>query len=341
MRTAAAAATLASVTLRATPHLRGVALAAAGTLCLVPDATLIRLADADGITVVFWRSLFVGVTLTAVTIRRHRGEVRAAYRAIGRPGLAVAVAWGIALVLFVVSINHTAVANTLVILATAPFWAALATRLLVGEAIRTRTLMAMVAAFAGVLITFAGRSEVGGLGGNIAAVGVAVALGTNLTVIRRAGRVDMLPAISLAGFVAAALTLPAAWPIGMSADDFAVVGAMGLVFVPAAFSLLALGTRYLPSPEVSLLMLLETVFGPLVAWAVVGEAPPRAAAVGGAMVVVALALHSWRALREERARHLASAGDVPGPPPEPGGPSPAGTGPGPGPTLDGAAARLQ
>jgi drug/metabolite transporter (DMT)-like permease len=287
-----------------------VAIAAAGTLCLVPDATLIRLADADDITVVFWRSLFVGLTLTAVTARRHRRATLGAYRAIGLPGLAVAVSWGLALVLFVVSINNTAVANTLVILATAPFFAALATRLLVGEAIRSRTLVAMLAAFAGVVLTFAGRSEVGGLAGNLAALGVAAALGVNLTVIRRAAGVDMLPAISLAGFLAAALALPAAWPVGISGHDLAVIGAMGLVFVPAAFGLLALGTRYLPSPEVSLLMLLETVFGPLLAWAVVGEAPPQTAAVGGAVVVLALALHSWSALREERAR--APAVPVPG-----------------------------
>lgn len=311
MRTSSPAATLASVTRRASPHLRGVAIAAAGTLCLVPDATLIRLADADDITVVFWRSLFVGLTLTAVTTRRHGGGVLRAYRAIGATGGAVAVSWGLALVLFVVSINHTAVANTLVILATAPFFAALATRVLVGDAIRTRTWVAMLAAFGGVAVTFASRSEVGGMAGNLAAVGVAAALGVNLTVIRRAAGVDMLPAISLAGFLAAALALPAAWPVAISARDLAVVGAMGLVFVPAAFTLLALGTRYLPSPEVSLLMLLETVLGPLLAWAVVNEAPPPAAGAGGTVVIIALALHSWIALREERARGPARGRDPP------------------------------
>ncbi|MBN2622994.1 MAG: DMT family transporter [Acidimicrobiales bacterium] len=288
------------MTVGTSTHLRGVAIAAAGTLCLVPDATLIRLADADDLRIVFWRSLFVGLSLAVVSVARHRARVVYAYRSIGRAGVAVAVAWGLALVGFVVSINNTAVANTLVILATAPFFAALATRLLLGDTVRRRTWVAMVAAFAGVVVTFAGRSEVGGMVGNLAAVGVAAVLGTNLTIIRRAAGVDMLPAISLAGFVAAALALPAAWPVGISLHDAVVIGAMGLVLVPAAFGLVALGTRYLPSPEVSLVMLLETVLGPLLAWAVVGEAPPAAAAVGGTIVVLAIAVHGLVALRDER-----------------------------------------
>lgn len=283
----------------ASQHLRGLGLAASGALCLVPDSTLIRLVDADDSQIIFFRPLFVGIALALLTMGRHRGGAWRAYGAIGARGRIVALAWAVSLVLFPVSVNHTAVANTLVILATAPFFAALATRLLLGERIGGRTWVAMAVAFAGVAITFAGRSEVGGLAGNLAALGVAVALGVNLTVIRGSGGVDMVPAISLAGFIAAAIVLPFAWPVGMSARDLGLVAVMGLVLVPAAFTLLAWGTRYLPAPEVTLLMLLETALGPLLVWAVIGEAPPTAAFVGGAVVMAALTTHSVVALRHE------------------------------------------
>lgn len=291
-----------------TSHLRGTLMVTAGTLCLVPDASLIRLADAGDWEIVFWRSLFVGLALVAVLARRHRGRTVAAYRTIGPTGLLVGGLWGLGLILFVYSINHTAVANTLVIVATAPFVAALFTRLLIGETIRRRTGLAMVAVTAGVTLTFASALAIGGLPGNLAAVGVAGALGLNLTLIRRASGIDMLPAISLAGFIAAAATLPAAWPAGMSGRDFVVVAVMGVVLVPAAFTLLTLGTRHLTSPEVTLLMTLETVLGPLLAWAVIHERPPALAIAGGAVVVGTLALHSLAAFRAETAPLLEQPG---------------------------------
>lgn len=275
---------------------RGIVLVTVGALCLVPDATLVRLADAPDFRIVFWRTLGIGVALAGVVLQRHRGAVVHAYRAVGRVGVAVSVLWGFALVLFVYSINHTAVANALVVIATAPFLAAFFTWLLVAEPIATRTWWAMAATLGGIALTFAGALQLGGWSGNVAALGVAAALGLNLTLIRRAGDLDMLPAISIAGFVAALVSLPAAWPIGVSLHDLVVIGAMGLVLVPAAFTLVTLGARHLPSPEVTLLMTLETVLGPVLAWAVIGESPPPFAVAGGAVVVVTLLLHSVRSL---------------------------------------------
>lgn len=277
-------------------HLAGVLMVATGTLCLVPDATLIRLADAGDWQVVFWRSLFISLSLVGVVATRHGTGTGAAYRAIGVPGVLVAGSWAAGLILFVYAITHTAVANALVILATAPFLAALFTRLLIGEPIRARTWLAMAAVAGGVTLTFASALRLGGLDGNLAALGVAAALGLNLTLIRRAGSVDMLPAMSLAGFIAAGAVLPVAWPVGVGAVDVVVIAAMGLILVPAAFTLFALGTRYLTSPEVTLLMTLETVLGPLLAWAVIGEPPPSLALLGGAIVVAALVVHSLAAI---------------------------------------------
>lgn len=276
---------------------RGLLLVTIGTLCLVPDATLVRLADAPDFRIVFWRTLGIGVALVGVVLVRHRRRTVGAYRSIGRAGAAVSVLWGLALVLFVYAINHTAVANALVVIATAPFLAAFFTWLLIGEPVPTRTWVAMAATFAGIALTFISALRLGGMSGNLAALGVAAALGLNLTLIRRAGDVDMLPAISIAGFVAALVALPVAWPVGISPHDALVIGAMGLVLVPAAFTLFTLGTRHLPTPEITLVMMLETVLGPLLAWAVVGESPPAFAAVGGSVVIVTLAVHSLRSSR--------------------------------------------
>jgi drug/metabolite transporter (DMT)-like permease len=282
------------------PHLRGVVLATAGALCLVPDTTFIRLANAGNLQVAFWRSLFIGLALTSLVAARHRTRTLLAYRAIGALGLTVGLLWGTGLLLFVYAVNHTAVANVLVILATMPLFAALFTRLFIGETIHRRTWLAMLAVAGGVALTFASALRLGGLDGNLAALAVAAVMGGNLTLIRRAGGIDMVPAISLAGFVAAGLVLASAWPVGISTHDYVVIGANGLVFMPAAFVLGAVSTRFLPSPQVSLLLMLETVLGPLLAWVVVHEQPPPLAAVGGVLVVATLTIHFGAALREEK-----------------------------------------
>lgn len=274
-------------------------LAAAGALCLVPDATLVRLVDASDVPTTFWRALFMACALFAVTALRHRGGTGRAYRAIGWSGLLVSGTMTVGVVGFVYSVNHTAVANTLVILATSPLFAALFTRLLIGEPVPARTWVAMAMAAGGVTVTFGTSLEAGGTSGNLVAIAVAAAMGFNLTVVRRAGRVDMAPAYSLGGFAAAVVALPLAWPVGISVRDLMLTGAMGLVLA-SAFTLLALGTRYIPSPEAVLLLMLETVLGPMLAWLVVGEAPPSLAVVGGAIVVVTLGGNAWAGLRSDQ-----------------------------------------
>lgn len=285
-------------------HLRGVLIVATAALCLTPDATLVRLADAGDMLIAFWRSLFIGLALMAFLAVRHGLATPRVYHAIGVPGVVVGGLWGLQLIGFVYAVNHTAVANTLVILATAPFFAAIFTRALIGESVHPRTWTAMAVAATGVTLTFGSAVRLGGLGGNLAALAVAASVGLNLTLIRRASGVDMLPAVSIAGFVAAAVALPFAWPLGITARDAVVIGAMGGVLVPAALALVTVGTRYLSSPEVTLLMMLETVLGPLLAWAVIGEQPPPLAVVGGTIVVATLALHSASSLRRGEPRPL-------------------------------------
>jgi drug/metabolite transporter (DMT)-like permease len=286
-------------------RLRGTLIVAAGALSFVPDATLTRLAEASDPQIIFWRSLFVSISLAVVVRWRHGPATGRAYRAVGWTGLVIGGFWGAALMMFIYAINHTAVANALVIMATGPFFAALFTRRLIGEAIPIRTWWAMLAALAGLALTFAGAYRLGGLTGNLAALGVATVLGLNTTLIRRSRGVDMVPAISLGALAAATLLLMAAGPLGLSLGigwrQFVPIAAMGFFFVPAALTLLTLGATMLPSPEVTLFMALETVLGPLLAWAVIHEQPPSYGVAGGVLVIGTLVLHSYAALRRPAA----------------------------------------
>ena len=70
---------------------------------------------------------------------------------------------------------------------------------------------------------------------------------------------------------------------------------LGLVIMPLSFGLITLGPRTIPAPEVALLLLLETVLGPIWVWLVIDEKPSEMTLVGGCVVISAVMLQSiWR-----------------------------------------------
>jgi drug/metabolite transporter (DMT)-like permease len=66
-----------------------------------------------------------------------------------------------------------------------------------------------------------------------------------------------------------------------------------LIAIPLATVLLARGPRVLPSADVSMFFMLETVLTPVWIWLLFGEVPSQRVLLGGAVVVAALLAHSW------------------------------------------------
>ena len=286
-------------------HAKGLAITAAGVTVLSSDALLIRLISADAWTIVFWRGVLVAVSFSVLlAVSRGRG-IGAAFRAVGWRGLLAAVLLGLSMAMFVGSIAMTAVANTLVIVAAIPLFAALFARLFLREAVALRTWIAILAAICGIVLLVSGSLRYGGLPGDLMAIGVAVLMGGYFTALRYARHLDMRPALALSGLVAAGVAAWPAAPLTLEADDVLYVALLGLVVLPTASGLISLGPRYLPAAEVSLLMLLETVFGPLWVWLLLGETPTTEAFAGGAVVIAALVWHSAAGLRRTRAAPVA------------------------------------
>ncbi len=74
----------------------------------------------------------------------------------------------------------------------------------------------------------------------------------------------------------------------------------GMFILPVSFALLTIGPSLISAPEVSLFSLIETVLGPFLVWMGGFEAPPISAVFGGVILISALAVHSFIALREEQ-----------------------------------------
>ncbi|MCU0838436.1 MAG: DMT family transporter [Rhodospirillales bacterium] len=265
---------------------KGALLVAGAALCWSSGGILLRLIDsASGLAMVFWRSLFMALAIGLWLLVRHRVGLIAAVRAVGAPGGVSALLLTGAFVGYVLSINETAVANTMLIMSASPLVAALLARILLGERLRGRTLLAIAIAFTGIAVMFGDEVGRGQALGNAMALMVAVCFGSNIVLLRRYRNIDMIPVMLLAGLVSAALTLPFAEPFAVSTRDVFILAGMGLFQLALGLFLFIRGTRYLTAAELGLLGLLETVCAPLWVWIGIGERPSPTALVGGALVL--------------------------------------------------------
>lgn len=283
---------------------KGLLITTLGVLCVVPDSLFVRLIDAPPLVISFWRGLIAGsAVLAGVLIMQGTAPLRAVLRT-GRYGIAYMLAAGASGILFVLAVSLTSVANVVLIIASMPLFAAIFSRILLGEPITRRMLltMAAVAVGLGVIAYGSGETRQGSLAGDAIALLVSAVFAAGLTAARRVREVSMVPAVGL-GYVGASLLLwPFIAPLSVPSAQVWLVPLHG-GFIVVSSALLALGPRYITSAEVALLILLESVLAPLLAWAVVAEHPGRWSIAGGAIVVGALAVSNIVALMRQRVKN--------------------------------------
>ncbi len=279
-------------------YLRGVVLSASGMIVISPDGLLLRLVgDTPAWGMVFYRSLAMGLVLALFLGVRHGRAVGARLAALGWMGLVSVAAVTVSNLAFVGAIVNTSVANTLLIIATMPFFSAVFGRVLIGERVRPATAWAIAVAMGGILVIVRGSLGGGTWLGDALALTAAMTMGLNLVIMRRAPEVDSIAVLCLSGLAAAAVAAPWAAPMAVAVADVAVLVVLGGVILPAALLLFFAGTRYIPAAEVALFALVETVLGPLWVWLAVGETPPPDTFIGGAVVIGAIVANALGGLR--------------------------------------------
>jgi drug/metabolite transporter (DMT)-like permease len=281
-------------------HARGFALTLFGVLVLTPDTLLIRLIDIDPSTMNLWRGLLMSFSLTVCYIMVARGQAWAGIKALGFAGVSVALIYSINAITFVLAVDHTRVANVLIIIASTPLIAALLSIIFLKERVALPTWLAIAGAMAGVSIVVGDGVRAGTSLGDLLALVTAIALAVAFIIIRRNKHVNMVPATAVGALISALVAMPFAEPLQLEGARLGLLLLLGLVIMPLSFGLITLGPRTIPAPEVALLLLLETVLGPIWVWLVIDEKPSELTLVGGGVVITAVMLQSiWR-LRRKR-----------------------------------------
>ncbi len=246
--------------------------------------------------VTFWRSFFTAVSLL-VLLPLIQGRV--VFSKIRHGGAALWVSglcWSVMFTAFMVALTLTTVANVLVTLALGPFMTALAARIFIGHRIAPRTWLAIAVASAGIAWMYGGQIDFQSqLPGTLIAVLVPIAGAINWTVVQHSRahgkNIDLVPAVLVGAVISSLLTLPLSFPMLATPHDIGLLAVLGLfqLAIPCVLSVWCAGV--LKAPEISLLALLEVIFGILLAWVGAGEVPGANVLTGGALVLGALVIN--------------------------------------------------
>ncbi len=267
-----------------------------------------HLEAARGFEVTFWRSGFNALALVVLlSWLKGPGPLWAALRGGGRAMWLSGVCWAVMYTAFMMALTLTSVANVLVTMAIGPLLTALLARAALGHRLAPRTWGAIALAGAGIAWMY-GHEVVGNdpkaLLGTLVALAVPMAAAVNWTLLHHLKGhdtpPDMLSAVLIGALLSAAVTLPLAWPLAASAHDLSLLALLGVVQLAIPCLMAVAAARVLSGPEISLLGLLEVVFGVLWAWLGAGETPSAAVLGGGALVLAALVVNEWLGLRQRQ-----------------------------------------
>jgi drug/metabolite transporter (DMT)-like permease len=264
-----------------------------------------HLESARSFEVTFWRSFFTLLSLLVILPLFQGREVFSRIRHGGRALWISGFCWSFMFTAFMMALTLTSVANVLITLAVGPFLTALLARVVIGHRIAMRTWLAIAVAGLGIAWMFGGELQANGdgsqLAGTLVALLVPMAGAINWTVVQRSqaqgDKVDLVPAVMVGAFISSLVTLPLALPLTATAHDIALLAMLGLVQLAIPCVLSVRCASVLKAPEISLLALLEIIFGILLAWLGAGEVPGTNVLTGGALVLGALLvneLFGWR-----------------------------------------------
>ena len=266
---------------------KGLLCTALGVLFLTPDALLVRLIHADSWTLLFWRGLLMSLSFSPFLYLTGLSP-----KNLNSKGLLAALSLALSTNCFVLSLHHTQAANTLIIVATSPLLAAILSAVFLKEVVPPVTWAAILVALGGVSLSLQDGLGRESMAGELYAAGSAVFMASHFTSLRWWKSKDGPLAVWAAGFLIALIAFPLAPTLTVASEEIIWTVLLGGVVLPLAFGLMAVGPRYLPAPEVGLLLLGETVLGPLWVWLALREQPGRATLFGGVVVVVTLCAHS-------------------------------------------------
>ena len=281
-----------------TDQQKGSLLAFVAVMFITPDSLFIRLSNLDTWGLVFYRGIIPFFTVFFGMLLIYKLNFFKILFNSGVHGIIYIATFSITNITFVVSIQNTNVANTLVIIATAPMLSAILGAIVLKEPPDRKTFISIIITFIAIVYIFFDSLKIGNFYGDILGFITALGLAVGAITIRSAKTKNLVPAAVIGKLFVASFALFFIESFTLVDKDLFIVPLMCILCVAIPFVLVTIAPRFIPAAEVNLFFLLETIIGPVWVWVIINEQPSVETLQGGAIIITTIAIHSFLKLRK-------------------------------------------
>ena len=281
---------------------KGSLLAFVAVLFITPDSLFIRLSNVDTWGLVFYRGFIPFLSVFFVMLLIYKFKFFKILFSSGFQGLIYVLTFSITNITFVVSIQNTNVANTLVMIATAPMLSAILGSVFLKEPPDKKTWISIIITFIAVIYIFSDSLKLGNFYGDFLGFITAIGLAVGAVIIRSAKSKNLVPAAVIGKLFVATFALLFIESFVLENKDLIIVPLMCILCVAIPFVLVTIAPRFIPAAEVNLFFLLETIIGPIWVWLIINERPTPETLIGGIVIIITIAIHSILKLKNFEVR---------------------------------------
>jgi drug/metabolite transporter (DMT)-like permease len=277
---------------------KGSLLAFIAVMLITPDSILIRLSSIETWGMLFYRGAIPFVVVLIGLIFFYKNNLLKALVNIGYPGIFYVISFSICNITFIISIQNTNVANTLVMIAMAPMLSAILGSIFLKEVPDRKTWIAIIITLISVTYIFHDSIEMGNFYGDLFGIITAFGLACNAVIARYAKNRDLVPSAVIGKLCVAIFAFFFVDTFALVNTDLIFVHLMCVMCVAIPFVLVTIAPRFIPAEEVNLFFLLETIIGPFWVWLVINEQPSIETIQGGVVIILTIAIHSFLKLKK-------------------------------------------
>ena len=247
--------------------------------------------------ILFWRSIFFSITVLTFLILTYKKNTFKAFYESGLPGFIGGIVLSFGFCGYVFAMYNTTVANTNFIISLQILFLAIFGYFFLKEKISALTLASIILAMSGVFLMVGNSLTPGELSGNLAAFSMPITFAVLIIIVRKFPNVDMVPAQLVAGVCSCIIGYLLSTKIMISTHDIFLGFLAGFFQVGFGFIFITIGARTTPSAMVGVIMLSESVLGPLWAFLFVSERPSMFGLIGGAIILFAVLLQFYSLIK--------------------------------------------
>ncbi len=277
---------------------KGMLMAFSAVIFLTPDSLFIRLANINSWNLIFYRGFIpFSVVFLGLLLIYKTNFIKQSF-SNGWHGIAYALVFAVTNITFVISIENTNVANTLIMIALAPMLSAILSFVFLKEIPDKKTWAAIVITTLSVIYIFYDAVDQGDILGNVLGLLTASGLAIGAVIIRSAKKIDLVPSAMFGKFLVALIAFYFSDNLSLKDNDLIIIPLMCIMCVAIPFVLVTIAPRYITAAEVNLFFLLETILGPIWVWLVIKEQPSIETIVGGIIIIMTISIHSALSLKK-------------------------------------------